>query len=400
MTHYTYMIVGGGMTGYAAVRGIREVDPTGSIVLFSEESDMPYKRPPLSKKLWAGKRLETIWNKTQDLGVEIYLGRTVETIDPRDKSVADTLGNQYTFDKLLLATGGTPRRLPFGGDDIIYYRTLQDYQQLRALTERVERFAVIGGGFIGAEVAAALAMNGKKVAMVIPEVGIGARLYPPDLVEFLNDFYREKGVELLTGELASGLQRRGDVLTLTTRGGRAIMVDGVVAGIGIEPNVRLAQQAGLETADGVGETGGIIVDAMLKASHPDIFAAGDVAQFQDPLLGSRRRVEHEDNANTMGKAAGRNMAGANEEYKHSPFFYSDLFELGYEAVGELDPRLEIVADWKEQYREGVIYYLRDGRVRGVLLWNVWGQVNAARRLIAEPGPFCAENLKGRLPGGD
>jgi 3-phenylpropionate/trans-cinnamate dioxygenase ferredoxin reductase subunit len=139
------------------------------------------------------------------------------------------------------------------------------------------------------------------------------------------------------------------------------------------------------------------VDELLRASHADIFTAGDVALFHDALLGSSRRVEHEDNANKMGKAAGRNMAGANEAYTHSPFFYSDLFDLGYEAVGEVDSRFETVVDWKEPYREGVVYYLRDGRVRGVLLWNVWHQLEAARRLIAEPGPFRASDLKGRLP---
>jgi 3-phenylpropionate/trans-cinnamate dioxygenase ferredoxin reductase subunit len=397
MTHYTYLIIGGGMTAHAAIRGIREVDPDGSIALFSEESDPPYKRPPLSKKLWAGKRLETVWSKLDDLGVEMHLGRTVVTLDPGNKTVTDKQGTEYTFDKLLLATGGTPRHLPFGGDDIIYYRTLQDYLRLRALTERGERFAVIGGGFIGSEVAAALAMNGKKVVMVLPEAGIGERLYPPDMVEFLTDFYREKGVEVLTGERAVSLEKRGDMLTLKTQGGKEIVVDGVVAGIGIEPNVQLAGEAGLGVAGERGGHNGIAVDELLRAGHPDIYAAGDVALFCDPLLGRIRRVEHEDNANKMGKAAGRNMAGANEPYRHSPFFYSDLFDLGYEAVGELDPRLETVADWKEPYREGVVYYLRDGRVRGVLLWNVWGQVDAARRLIAEPGRFRAEDLKGRLP---
>ncbi|HKP54003.1 MAG TPA: FAD/NAD(P)-binding oxidoreductase [Chloroflexia bacterium] len=395
MTHYKYLIIGGGMTAHAAIRGIREIDPDDSIALISEESDPPYKRPPLSKKLWAGKRLETVWSKIDDLGVKMHLGRTVKAIDPGNKRVTDTEGTEYAFDKLLLATGGTPRQLPFGGDDIIYFRTLQDYLRLRALTERGERFAVIGGGFIGSEVAAALAMNGKKVVMVLPETGIGERLYPPDMVEFLNSYYREKGVELLTGERAVGLERCGDHLALKTQGGTEIVVDGVVAGIGIEPNVRLAGEAGLEVVSG---NGGIPVDELLRAGHPDIFAAGDVALFCDPLLERIRRVEHEDNANTMGKAAGRNMAGANETYRHSPFFYSDLFDLGYEAVGELDPRLETVADWKEPYREGVVYYLRDGHVRGVLLWNVWGQVDAARKLIAEPGPFRAEDLKGRLPG--
>jgi NADPH-dependent 2,4-dienoyl-CoA reductase/sulfur reductase-like enzyme len=257
-------------------------------------------------------------------------------------------------------------------------------------------------------VAAALAMNRKKVAMVIPEAGIGARLYPPDMVQSLNSYYRQKGVEILTGERAVGLEKRGEQLTLKTRGGKEIAVDGVVAGIGIEPNIQLARQAGLATGGGNNAssgTTGIVVDELLRTSHQDIFAAGDVAIFCDPLLGRQRRVEHEDNANSMGRAAGRNMAGAHEEYQHSPFFYSDLFDLGYEAVGELDPRFETVADWKEPYQEGVLYYLRDDRVRGVLLWNMWGGdegagVDAARRLIAEPGPFRAEDLKGKLPLAD
>ena len=173
--------------------------------------------------------------------------------------------------------------------------------------------------------------------------------------------------------------------------GREIVVDGVVAGIGLEPNIELAQSAGLKTDDG------IVVDELLRTRHPDIYAAGDVAAFYSPLLGKRIRVEHEDNANSMGQAAGRNMAGLNEAYHHLPSFYSDMFELGYEAVGEVDSRLETFADWKRPNEEGVVYYLADGRVRGVLLWNVWEQVKATRELIAEPGPFTPKDLEGRLP---
>jgi len=171
---------------------------------------------------------------------------------------------------------------------------------------------------------------------------------------------------------------------------RTIVVDGVVAGVGIEPNVELAQIAGLEVDNG------IVVDEFLRTGHPDIHAAGDVAAFHNPLLEKRIRVEHEDNANSMGRQAGRNMAGKSEPYHHLPSFYSDLFELGYEAVGELDSRMETFADWKRPNEEGVIYYLQHGRVRGVLLWNVWQQVDAARKLIAEPGPFTPEDLQGRL----
>jgi 3-phenylpropionate/trans-cinnamate dioxygenase ferredoxin reductase component len=165
----------------------------------------------------------------------------------------------------------------------------------------------------------------------------------------------------------------------------------VVAGIGIQPNVELAKAAGLEVDNG------IRVDRGLRTSRPDIYAAGDVANFHNPALDQRLRVEHEDNANTMGRLAGQAMAGRRVSYDHLPSFYSDLFELGFEAVGEVDARLETVADWKEPYREGVVYYLRDGRVRGVLLWNVWEQVDSARKLIAEAGPFRAEDLRGRLP---
>jgi NADPH-dependent 2,4-dienoyl-CoA reductase/sulfur reductase-like enzyme len=396
MPTYTYLIIGGGMTADAAIGGIREVDPTGSVGLIGADSHPPYDRPPLSKGLWKGKPLESIWRKNDRQGVTLHLGRQARTLDPSNKRVTDDQATVYTFDKLLLATGGTPRRLSFGGDDIIYYRTLDDYERLRALTPQSERFAVIGGGFIGSEVAAALTMNGKKVVIAFPGDGIGGHLFPADLAGFLNDFYGQKGVEVLTGTRVTGWEMREGKPVLKTRndqtkGDREIVADAVVAGIGIQPNVELAQTAGLEVDNG------IRVDCGLRTSHPDIYAAGDVANFYNPALDRRLRVEHEDNANTMGRLAGQAMAGRTISYDHLPSFYSDLFELGFEAVGEVDARLETVADWKEPYREGVVYYLRDGRVRGVLLWNVWEQVDAARKLIAEAGPFRAEDLRGRLP---
>ncbi len=396
MTHYTYLIIGSGMTAASAVRGIREVDPQGSIGLISAESDPPYNRPPLSKALWKGESIERIWRKLDDHSVDLHLGRKVQSLDPQKKSVVDDRGVQYTFDKLLLATGSTPRRLNFGDDQIIYYRTLEDYRRLRALTERGQTFAVIGGGFIGSEIAAALALNGKRAIMIFPEEGIGARLFPRELSLFLNDFYREKKAEVRPLESVVALEPRGKQVALKLQGLKTsrkdeILVDGIVAGIGVVPNTDLAQAAGLQIDNR------IVVDEFLHTSHPAIYAAGDVAAFYAPALGRRIRVEHEDNANTMGQSVGRIMAGEDKPYQHLPFFYSDLFELGYEAVGDLDARLETVADWKEPYREGVIYYLQEGRVRGVLLWNVWNQVDAARRLIAEAGPFQPADLKNRLP---
>ncbi len=178
---YTYLIVGGGMAADAAAHGIREVDPDGTIGLISSEPDPPYKRPPLSKKLWQGKPLESVWLGTDQLGVEIHLGRSGRLLDLQHKRVVDDRGTEYGFDKLLLATGVTPRRLPIGGHWINYYRTVKDYQRLRQEAARGRRFAVIGGGFIGSEIAAALAMNGKEVVMIFPEAGIGSRLFPADL---------------------------------------------------------------------------------------------------------------------------------------------------------------------------------------------------------------------------
>ena len=307
--------------------------------------------------------------------------------------MVDDRGTVYTFDKLLLATGGRPRRLPFDreGDRIIYFRTLDDYRRLRELAGAGRRIAVIGGGFIGSEIAAALTMTGGQAVMLFPEDGIGSRLFPAGLAQALNQFYREKGVEVITGELVSEITTTSGNTVLTTKSGRRIEAGGVVAGLGIQPEDQLASAAGLRTDDG------IVVDEFLRTSAPEIYAAGDVAKFPNPALGTRIRVEHEDNANTMGQTAGRNMAGPPAPYHHLPFFYSDLFDLGYEAVGDLDSRLTTIEDWKQPHREGVVYYLRDGRVRGVLLWNVWGQVDQARALIAQPGPFSRQDLIGRLP---
>jgi NADPH-dependent 2,4-dienoyl-CoA reductase/sulfur reductase-like enzyme len=233
-------------------------------------------------------------------------------------------------------------------------------------------------------------MHGKKVTMVFPGAGIGRRIFPPALAEHLNRYYRDKGVEVLAGERVGGVEGAGERLTVLTEGGRRIAANGVVAGIGIQPNVALAAAAGLKVDDG------IVVDRTLQTSAADVYAAGDIASFHDGLLGVRRRVEHEDNANHMGKAAGRAMAGDPSGYDYSPMFYSDLFDLGYEAVGELDSRLETVIDWQEPFKKGVIYYLRDGRVRGVLLWNVWEQVDAARELITGGQTVTPEALIGRI----
>lgn len=377
---YTYLIVGGGMAADAAARGIREVDANGSIGLIGAEPDPPYKRPPLSKKLWHGKPLASIWLETDRLGVDLHLGHAARVLDLRQKIVVDDRGAVFGFDKLLLATGVAPRHLPTGGHRVIAYRTVDNYHRLRQEAVPGRRFAVIGGGFIGSEIAAALVSNGVEVTMIFPGSGIGDRLFPPGLASSLNDVYRDHGVEVLANTVVTDVVESGDRLILKTNhadraDSRDIAVDGVVAGIGARPNTTLALTAGLAVNDG------IIVDAFLRTGHPDVYAAGDVASFWQPALGGRRRVEHEDNAKTMGRHAGRVMAGEPAPYEHLPFFYSDMFDLGYEAVGDIDSRLEMDAEWEEPYRKGVVTYRQDGRERGVLNWNVWDRIDAARALI-------------------
>jgi len=373
---FRYLIIGGGMTADAAARAIRETDPSGSIGIISSDPHPPYNRPPLSKGLWKGDDPEkTVWRGTDKIDIDLRLGRRATALNPKQKTVTDDRGNVLSYDKVLLATGGTPRRLPMQTSHIIYYRTFDDYVRLRALANEKLRFAVLGGGFIGSEVGAALRMVGRDVTLLVPEDGIGARVFPADLSKFLVDYYREQGVDVRTGEGLADLQQSAGTVIVRTTHGKEIPADVVVAGLGIQPNVELAEQAGLRVENG------IVVDELLRASAPDVYAAGDVANFFNPALGIRMRVEHEDNANTMGGAAGRSMAGKGSPYTHLPFFYSDLFALGYEAVGELDPRLHTDSVWKERFREGVIYYLKDDKVRGVLLWNTWGQVDHARAII-------------------
>jgi 3-phenylpropionate/trans-cinnamate dioxygenase ferredoxin reductase subunit len=390
MKHHKYLIIGGGIAADSAVHGIRKIDQDGAIAMICEERHPPYDRPPLTKALWKGSPYESIWRNEHGLNVAMHLGKKIVALDAKKKMASDDAGNVYTYEKLLLATGGRPRRFPDLNGNILYFRTADDYRKLRELSERSLDFIIIGGGFIGSEIAAALAMTNKRVTMVFPENGLGSRVYPAPLVEFLNSYYRENGITLHTSQTVKSVRTEGDKTIVTTGNGTELSADGVVAGLGIQPNIELPAEAGLKVDNGV------IDDELLRTSDQDIYAAGDVANFYNASLDKRMRVEHEDNANTMGEIAGRNMAGESNAYLHLPFFYSDLFDLGYEAVGELDSSLDVVEDWKEPFRKGVIYYLREGRVRGVLLWNTWGQVDAATELIAEKAVHTGETLMGRI----
>lgn len=391
MHSYKYLIIGGGMTADAAIRGIRELDQTGSIGLISSEQVPPYDRPPLTKALWKGETEEDdIWRDTDELEVELHLGRRAVTANAGSRVIFDDQEGEYLYEKLLLATGGQPRTLSEDDNAVLYYRTYKDYEHLRDKLAPDAHCAVLGGGFIGSEIAAALNLNDHNVTMIFPDKGIGGGLFTPDHAEFLNGYYRDRGVDVRTGLYVERVEKHDGHVRIRMDSGDEILADIAIAGLGIEPNTQLAEELGLEISDG------IHVNTKLQTSNEEIYAAGDVAAFYNEALGKRLRVEHEDNANTMGHIAGRSMAGDDIHYDYLPYFYSDLFDQGYEAVGDFDPSRDVISIWQEPHEKGLIAYMDANDLKGVVLWNVWGKVDAARQLIASDQSITRKDLKSAL----
>ena len=394
--HYDHLIIGGGMVADAAARGIREVAPHATIGIISDDVDEPYTRPALSKKLWTDD--DFTWddvplNTSEDTGADIRLGTTATGIHPVDHQVDTDAGDTIEYGTLLIATGGTPTAPPIGGgaqsDRVMTFRTAEDYRHLRALTGVADRIAVVGGGYIGSELAAALIQQGVGTVLVHSADVLGGDVFPAGLARRFERLFRDAGVELVGGSKVTGGAAGDAAVRLDLEGGASVDADAVVSGLGIDANTGLATGAGLRVEDG------IVVDHRLRTSASGIYAAGDVANYPDAILG-RRRVEHVDNAEQMGRQAGRNLAGADEPYTHTPYYYSVVFGTRYEAVGTLDSSLETIEDWAEPHERGVVYYVDRDRVVGVLLWNVEDATDAARTVLAEDGPVDRGALVGRI----
>jgi NADPH-dependent 2,4-dienoyl-CoA reductase/sulfur reductase-like enzyme len=375
---YDYLIIGGGMVADSAAKAIQDVDPNGSIGIISADPDEPVTRPALTKKLWTDPdfEFEQVWLKTvEQTGAQLITGLTVDSIDPAQHTISAG-GRTVGYRRLLLATGGEPTRLDLPEDDrVIHFRSVDDYRRLRRLAGGGHRIAVVGGGYIGTELAAGLAQNDTQVIMIFPQELIYAEKFPRQLAEHLTDLYRHHDIELHPQTKITGGEVQATGVRLSTDNGDEIEADAVVVGLGVTPRTDLAEKAGLEVTDGV------IVDEFLTTSDPDVLAAGDIASYPDAILG-RQRVEHVDNANAMGTRAGRNLAGAHEPYDYTPYFYSELFGNRYEAVGTLDASAELVETREGDHDRGVVYYL-DGQcgVAGVLLWNVDDKTDRAREVI-------------------
>ncbi|WP_082487415.1 NAD(P)/FAD-dependent oxidoreductase [Leifsonia sp. Root112D2] len=394
--HFDYVIVGGGMVADAAAHGIREHDAEGTIGILSEDVDPPYTRPALTKKLWTDP--DFTWDKVplgtaEQTGAEVRLQTRVTAIDRDARTVLTDAGETVGYGRLLLATGGHPKHIDLPDDDrVIFFRSANDYRRLRELASRHPHVAVIGGSFIGTELAAALVQNECEVSLLYPEETLGGSMFPSGLAARFEDAFASAGVHLRAGVTVDEGHVENDAIVLHCSDGSALTVDAVVSGLGIEPAIDLAEAAGLQTDDG------IVVDGRLQTADPSVYAAGDVASYPDVILG-RRRIEHVDNATAMGHAAGRAMAGESQPYTHTPYFYSVVFDISYEALGSIDAELETVEDWVDPLNVGVVYYLNKGVVAGVLLWNVPERRDAARRVLASARSLTRDNLPGLITPG-
>ncbi|AEJ39773.1 FAD-dependent pyridine nucleotide-disulfide oxidoreductase [Sulfobacillus acidophilus TPY] len=388
MAEYPYVIVGGGMAADAAIRGIRRRDASGPIAVFTREPFPPYQKPPLSKKLWLDLPTESLWLSQwqRQAGVDLRLNTPVVAIDPVAHTLTDRRGDQTRYGKLLIATGGEPRRT-FGESPAIFYvGTYLDHLRLwRRLNGETRQILVVGGGFIGAEMSAVLASRGHQVTWAFPQSGPLADRFPDPVVTHLTAVYTSHGVTLIAGQRVTDIVDTNEGVEARLETGGIVRAELAVVGIGWTYATDWLSQAGLQCQRGV------LVDAFLRTSQPDIFAAGDIAeQNGHPLM------PHEDHAVTQGYLAGQNLVGPLTAYEHQPFFYSDMFHLGYEAVGTIDSRLDTVIDWVVPGEEGVIYYLQDRRVVGIVNWNVWDGIPAARKILQYAGPIDPGDLPGRI----
>ncbi|MEU6661118.1 FAD-dependent oxidoreductase [Streptomyces sp. NPDC046821] len=398
----TFVIVGGGLAGAKAAETLRSEGFNGRVILIGDERDHPYERPPLSKGYLQGKEErdsvfvhEPAWYAQQD--IELHLGQTVVAIDRAAKTVRLGDGTAIGYDKLLLVTGAEPRRLDIPGTDLAgvhHLRRLAHSERLKGVLSSLGRdnghLVIAGAGWIGLEVAAAAREYGAEVTVVEP---LGSPLHAvlgPEIGQIFADLHAEHGVRFHFGAMLTGITGQdGMVLAALTDDGEEHPAHDVLAAIGAAPRTGLAESAGLDIADQA-HGGGIAVDASLRTSDPDIYAAGDVASVQHPLFGTRLRVEHWANALNGGPAAARAMLGQEVSYDRVPYFFSDQYDLGLEYSGWAPPGSydQVVIRGDAGKREFIAFWLSDGRVLAGMNVNVWDVTDTIQELIrsgARPG---------------
>lgn len=380
----TYVIVGAGLAGAKAAQTLREEGFDGEIVLIGAESGRPYERPPLSKEFLQGRtERDKLYVHPEgwyaEHGVDLRLGLRATRIELERHVVRLADGSHQPYNKLLVATGATPRRLP---GPAYYLRTVDDSQALRERLTRAGEIIVVGAGWIGLEVAAAARQAGCEVTVVEPEPAPLHRALGPELGEVFGRLHRRHGVTLRLGTAVAEVTETG--VRLST--GERLAAGLVVAGIGAAPEVGLAREAGLEIGHG------ILTDPSLRTSHPDVYAAGDVAEPFNTLYGRRLRVEHWANALNGGPVAARAMLGHDAVHDPVPYFYTDQFELGMEFSGDVEGYDEVVHRGSVDDLEFVTYWLREGRVVAGMNVNVWDVHDEIRDLIRSRAAVGAKDL--------
>lgn len=388
----TFVIIGGGLAGAKAAEALRDNDFDGHVLLFGAEEQLPYERPPLSKEFLAGKKTlpdftvhPAAWYR--DHHIEVQLGTEVSAIDTQARTVTLPDGSAVGYDKLLLATGSGSRRPPIPGADspaVHYLRTVDDAEALDSTLTSGARLAVVGAGWIGLEVAASARQRGAEVTVVesaeLPLLGALGR----EAAEVFADLHRENGVDLRLNTTVAAVTDDG----LTLGDGSTVAADAVLVAVGAAPNIALARDAGLETGDG-----GVLVDSALRSSDPDIFAVGDIAAAEHPLLGVRIRTEHWANALKQPAVAAAGMLGRPGEYAELPYFFTDQYDLGMEYVGHSAGYARVVFRGDVAGREFVAFWLdADNRVLAGMNVNVWDVVDDIKSLIRSRRPVDAGRL--------
>jgi NADPH-dependent 2,4-dienoyl-CoA reductase/sulfur reductase-like enzyme len=393
-----YVILGGGMVGgYAAKELVERGLKPGELTILSADTSIPYERPPLSKGFLAGKDTEeSILINPADFyrqhGIDVRLRCQVDGIDCGKKTLHLHAGEELSFEKLVLATGARVRTLDVTGcklAGIYYLRSLDDSKRIRLQAESAKRAVVIGGGFIAMEVASVLAQKGIAVTMILQEDRIWKKVFTPSMSRFFEGYYASRGVRFIKLANVSELKGKGAVESVILQSGDSVPCDLLLAGIGVRPETETLAKSGLEVSNG------LVVDEYLQAGRPDIYGAGDVANYQDTLFGKRRRVEHWDNAVSQGQYCARALVGDKKPFVHVPYFFSDVFDLSYEFWGDTSNSDEIVERGDITSSSFSVWWLRQERVVAAFAMNrPQEERDAAPRWIESKQRVGAEKLRG------
>jgi 3-phenylpropionate/trans-cinnamate dioxygenase ferredoxin reductase subunit len=384
-SNQTHIIVGASLAGAKAAETLREEGFEGRVVLVGAEDERPYERPPLSKDYLRGEvGREKVYVHDEgyyaEHDVHLRLGRTAVSLDVTKSELELDDGERVGYDKLLLTTGAEPRRLAIPGaelDGVLYLRSVQDSDALRARLDRGGAVVVVGAGWIGAEVAASARQRGLEVTVIEPGSVPLERVLGAEVGAIYRDIHTDHGTEMLMGTGVEAFLGDEAVERVRTSDGRELECDFVVVGVGVQPPIGLAVQAGLAVDNG------ILVDEHLQTGVPGVFAAGDVANAHHPFYGERIRVEHWANALNQGPAAARNMLDQSAAYDRLPYFFSDQYDVGMEYSGFARAWDRVVFRGDPATREFVAFWLVDDRVVAGMNVNVWDVIDPIKRLIAE-----------------